>query len=98
MTQISKYTKEEEKLNAISHFIGIVVGVVVGWIFVSAASEHGSTPSASDLHSGELHEVSSTPCSWSQSHVSLLRKNYSGAAKLPQSTGYIKLNPCKRIV
>ena len=41
MTQISKYTKEEEKLNAISHFIGIVVGVVVGWIFVSAASEHG---------------------------------------------------------
>ncbi len=41
MNQIAKYTPEEEKFNAISHFIGVVIGVAVSFIFVSTAAEYG---------------------------------------------------------
>ncbi len=39
----SKYTPEEEKFNAISHFIGIVIGIVVSYLFISTATECGDT-------------------------------------------------------
>ena len=40
---MKKYTKEEEKFNAISHLIGIIIGCVVGALFLGKATLHGDS-------------------------------------------------------
>ena len=40
---MKKYTKEEEKFNAISHLIGIIIGCVVCVLFLGKATQHGDS-------------------------------------------------------
>ena len=40
---MKKYTKEEEKFNAISHLIGIIIGCAVGVLFLEKAIQHGDS-------------------------------------------------------
>ncbi len=40
---MKKYTKEEEKFNAISHSIGILIGCAVSTLFLGTALQHGDT-------------------------------------------------------
>lgn len=41
MGNIKKYTKEEEKFNAISHSVGILIGCGVGTLFLGTTLQHG---------------------------------------------------------
>lgn len=40
---MKEYTKEEEKFNAISHSIGILIGCAVSTLFLGTALQHGDT-------------------------------------------------------
>ena len=40
---MKKYTKEEEMFNAISHFIGIIIGCAVGALFIGKAAQQGDS-------------------------------------------------------
>ncbi len=40
---MKKYTKEEEKFNAISHSMGILIGCGVGTLFLATAMQHGDS-------------------------------------------------------